>query len=169
MENFHVYLTGQEFTVVTDHRLLEWLQQMKYANARLTWWSLFCKCIILLSAIRRVGPMQMWICYQKLDRIYSIDFNKDWCNRRGKQYKTPNNMTVINLYILIMFDCMSLLDFFALCIFVLCLFNLCIKFNEHRYQVYYSWKFDLWYHSSFVVICSFIFKIFRFWSVWNCD
>ena len=37
---FRVYLLGRPFTVVTDHRSLEWLERLKENNARLTRWSL---------------------------------------------------------------------------------------------------------------------------------
>ena len=37
---FHVYLLGRPFTIVTDHRSLEWLERLKENNARLTCWSL---------------------------------------------------------------------------------------------------------------------------------
>ena len=35
-----MYLTGQPFTVQTDHRALTWLDQMKDQGGRLTHWSL---------------------------------------------------------------------------------------------------------------------------------
>ena len=37
---FRVYLLGTSFTVVTDHRALEWLDRVKMDNSRLTRWSL---------------------------------------------------------------------------------------------------------------------------------
>ena len=37
---FRVYLLGRPFTIVTDHRSLEWLKRLKENNARLTRWSL---------------------------------------------------------------------------------------------------------------------------------
>ena len=37
---FRVYLLGRPFTIVTDHRSLEWLERLKENNARLTRWSL---------------------------------------------------------------------------------------------------------------------------------
>ena len=37
---FRVYLLGRPFTIVTDHRSLEWLERLKDNNARLTRWSL---------------------------------------------------------------------------------------------------------------------------------
>ena len=37
---FRVYLFGRPFTIVTDHRSLEWLERLKENNARLTRWSL---------------------------------------------------------------------------------------------------------------------------------
>ena len=37
---FKVYLLGRKFTIVTDHRSLEWLDRLKENNARLTRWSL---------------------------------------------------------------------------------------------------------------------------------
>ena len=37
---FKVYLLGQKFTIVTDHRSLEWLDRLKENNAQLTRWSL---------------------------------------------------------------------------------------------------------------------------------
>ena len=37
---FRVHLLGRPFTIVTDHRSLEWLNRMKGDNARLTRWSL---------------------------------------------------------------------------------------------------------------------------------
>ena len=40
VHDFHVYLLGRPFTIVTDHRSLEWLNRMKEDNARLTRWSL---------------------------------------------------------------------------------------------------------------------------------
>ena len=37
---FRVYLLGRRFIIQTDHRALEWLNGLKYNNARLTRWSL---------------------------------------------------------------------------------------------------------------------------------
>ena len=37
---FRVYLLGRHFTIVTDHRSLEWLERLKENNDRLTRWSL---------------------------------------------------------------------------------------------------------------------------------
>ena len=37
---FKVYLLGRKFTIVTDHRSLEWLDRLKENNTRLTRWSL---------------------------------------------------------------------------------------------------------------------------------
>lgn len=37
---FKVYLLGRQFSIVTDHRSLEWLDGLKENNARLTRWSL---------------------------------------------------------------------------------------------------------------------------------
>ena len=39
VEYFAVYLTGRSFTVQTDHRALQFLQQSRYLNGRLTWWA----------------------------------------------------------------------------------------------------------------------------------
>ena len=40
VQHFAVYLVGQWFTVVTDHRALQYLHTMHNSNARLTWWTL---------------------------------------------------------------------------------------------------------------------------------
>ena len=40
LKHFEVHLIGQEFTIVTDHRALKYLQEMKNANPRLTRWAL---------------------------------------------------------------------------------------------------------------------------------
>ena len=40
VEAFRVYLLGRQFHVQTDHRALQWLNQFKESNARLTRWSL---------------------------------------------------------------------------------------------------------------------------------
>jgi len=40
VQAFRVYLLGRSFVVETDHRCLEWLDRVKYDNARLTRWSL---------------------------------------------------------------------------------------------------------------------------------
>ncbi len=37
---YKVYLLGRRFTIVTDHRALEWLDRLQESNARLTRWSL---------------------------------------------------------------------------------------------------------------------------------
>ncbi len=37
---YKVYLLGRRFTIVTDHRALEWLDRLRESNARLTRWSL---------------------------------------------------------------------------------------------------------------------------------
>ena len=37
---YRVYLLGRRFTIVTDHRALEWLDRLRESNARLTRWSL---------------------------------------------------------------------------------------------------------------------------------
>ena len=37
---FRVYLLGKPFVIETDHRSLQWLDQLKEKNARLTRWSL---------------------------------------------------------------------------------------------------------------------------------
>ena len=41
IQTFRVYLLGRPFTIVTDHRSLEWLDRIKENNGRLTRWSLF--------------------------------------------------------------------------------------------------------------------------------
>ena len=38
--HFKVYLLGKPFVIQTDHRALQWLQQFREKNARLTRWSL---------------------------------------------------------------------------------------------------------------------------------
>ena len=40
VEAFQVYLTGRTFTIQTDHRALQWLDNMKDSRSRLTRWSL---------------------------------------------------------------------------------------------------------------------------------
>ena len=40
LDHFNVYLCGQDFTVMTDHKPLAWLQKMKDSNAHLLRWSL---------------------------------------------------------------------------------------------------------------------------------
>ena len=40
VEAFQVYLLGNEFTIQTDHRALQWLTKFKGSNNRLLWWSL---------------------------------------------------------------------------------------------------------------------------------
>ena len=40
VEAFQVYLTGRPFTIQTDHRALQWLDNMKDSRSRLTRWSL---------------------------------------------------------------------------------------------------------------------------------
>ena len=40
VEHFQVYLLGRSFTIQTDHRALQWLQNVKDRNSRLTRWSL---------------------------------------------------------------------------------------------------------------------------------
>lgn len=40
LKHFAVYLLGRHFTVITDHRALRYLHQMKNANSRLTRWAL---------------------------------------------------------------------------------------------------------------------------------
>ena len=37
---FETYLLGKPFVIQTDHRALQWLQQFKHKNGRLTRWSL---------------------------------------------------------------------------------------------------------------------------------
>ena len=41
VQNFHPYLMGRKFRIQTDHRSLEWLNNIKETNPRLTRWSLF--------------------------------------------------------------------------------------------------------------------------------
>ena len=41
VQAFHSYLMGQKFRIQTDHRSLEWLNNVKDSNPRLTRWSLF--------------------------------------------------------------------------------------------------------------------------------
>ena len=41
VQTFHPYLMGQKFRIQTDHRSLEWLNNVKDSNPRLTRWSLF--------------------------------------------------------------------------------------------------------------------------------
>ena len=38
---FRTYLMGRPFTILTDHRSLEWLDRLKDTNSRLSRWSLF--------------------------------------------------------------------------------------------------------------------------------
>ena len=40
VQHFAVYLVGQRFTIVTDHRALQYLHTMHNSNARLTRWTL---------------------------------------------------------------------------------------------------------------------------------
>ena len=40
IQAFRVHILGRSFTVVTDHRALEWMNRMKQDNSRLTRWSL---------------------------------------------------------------------------------------------------------------------------------
>ena len=40
IQAFHVYLAGRPFIVQTDHRSLQWMDQNKHMNSRLTRWSL---------------------------------------------------------------------------------------------------------------------------------
>ena len=40
LKHFDAYLTGRNFTIVTDHKALQYLQTMRNANARLTRWAL---------------------------------------------------------------------------------------------------------------------------------
>jgi len=40
VQNFHPYLYGRRFTVITDHKPLEWLMNLKKPNSRLLRWSL---------------------------------------------------------------------------------------------------------------------------------
>ena len=40
LKHFDVYLVGRKFTIVTDHRALQYLQTMQNANPRLTRWAL---------------------------------------------------------------------------------------------------------------------------------
>ena len=41
VQTFHPYLMGRKFRIQTDHRSLEWLNNVKDSNPRLTRWSLF--------------------------------------------------------------------------------------------------------------------------------
>ena len=40
IDHFAVHLSGTQFTVVTDHRALEYLQSSRHLNGRLTRWAL---------------------------------------------------------------------------------------------------------------------------------
>ena len=40
VEAFKMYLLGRSFTILTDHRSLEWLEYLKENNSQLTRWSL---------------------------------------------------------------------------------------------------------------------------------
>ena len=40
IKHFQVYLMGKPFVIQTDHRALQWLQQFREKNTRLTRWSL---------------------------------------------------------------------------------------------------------------------------------
>ena len=40
VKHFQVYLIGKPFVIQTDHRALQWLQQFREKNSRLTRWSL---------------------------------------------------------------------------------------------------------------------------------
>ena len=40
VEHFQAYLVGRRFTIQTDHRALQWLNEVKDRNSRLVRWSL---------------------------------------------------------------------------------------------------------------------------------
>ena len=43
IQAFRIHILGRKFTVMTNHRALEWMNKMKADNSRLTWWSLNCE------------------------------------------------------------------------------------------------------------------------------
>ena len=40
IEAFRLHILGRKFTVMIDHQALEWMNEMKAGNSRLTQWSL---------------------------------------------------------------------------------------------------------------------------------
>lgn len=57
IDTFKYYLLGREFKLETDHRALQWLEQMKDTNSRITRWFLALqpykgiKCLINIKNI----------------------------------------------------------------------------------------------------------------------
>ena len=72
MQTLLVYLYGQNFTIQTDHRLLQWLDQIKNNNRQLTHWSLLLQsyklriwmltcCLVYLETLRTKQKFCLWI------------------------------------------------------------------------------------------------------------
>lgn len=59
VQAFDPYLMGHRFTIETNHRSLEWLNNLKDSNPRLTRWSLFLQSYFFKSSIILEATMEM--------------------------------------------------------------------------------------------------------------
>ena len=79
VKNFKAYLLGRSFIVQTDHRALQWLNQFKEKNTRLTRWSLILQPYNFIVQHRR-GQANA-----NADALSRLDRSSTSCKRRREE------------------------------------------------------------------------------------
>ena len=91
VKNFKAYLLGRSFIVQTDHRTLQWLNQFKEKNARLTRWSLILQPYNFIVQHRR-GQANA-----NADALSRLDRSSTSCKRRREEmWKSDLSMPSTN-------------------------------------------------------------------------
>ena len=71
VKHYHIYLAGTEFTIVTDHKALQWLMDINEPTGRLARWSIYLQAynfkIIHRAGIKHTNADAM-------SRIYNMEF-----------------------------------------------------------------------------------------------
>ena len=87
VKNFKAYFLGCSFILQTDHKALQWLNQFKEKNARLTRWSLILQPFIFIVQHRR-GQANV-----NAEALSILDRSSILCKRRrGEMWKSDLSM-----------------------------------------------------------------------------
>ena len=63
IQAFMIHILGRKFTVMTDHRVMEWMNKMKADNSRLIRWSLSLQPYRFTVKYRPGGCIEMLMHY----------------------------------------------------------------------------------------------------------